>query len=398
MNENNKFQFSEIKKIYYMPLKFISILILSATMAYSQPKILLTDPEIQFEVTEMVNLMYNFNFAKSDSQFQVLKKKHPKHPLPFFLLGYSQFWRILTNENYTGYDNLFHAYMDSVIYFADKMYDEDSKNYESIFFLTAAHAFKGRRYSDLEKWVPATNSGRKALKYLNKSKEYNDFSPEFLFGEGLYNYFRQWIPENFKAFKPVMWFFAKGDKTKGIAQLKQCAENAFYTRVEAQHFLSKIYLFEEASTKDALPITKYLFETYPENPIFHRLYIRVLFQMNNHAEADRVSKEVLKRVESNKFGYTSVDGRYSSFFIAWNQQNKNRDTCKLYYEKSLKYCVLADAEEMNYCLIAYSELAKMAELDKDTAKAIYYYKKIKENSSKSNELNKKAKKFIRKND
>ncbi len=378
--------------------KSFIFLFLTISVAFSQSKILLTDPEIQYEVTEMVNLMYNFKFATSDSQYQALKKKYPKHPLPFFLLGYSQYWRILMNENYTGYDNLFHAYMDSVIYFADELYDKDNKNYEAIFFLSAANAFKGRRYSDVEKWVPATNAGRKALKYLNKSKEYNDFSPEFLFGEGLYNYFREWIPENMKAFKPVMWFFAKGNKAKGISQLKQCSENAFYTRIEAQHYLSKIYMMESESTKEALPIVKNLYETYPDNPIFHRLYGRVLFQMGNSFENEKVSKDILKQIENNKFGYSSMDGRYAAFFVGWNQQNRNKDTCKLYYEKSIKFCEDAQALNMNYCLIACSELAKMAEQDKDTSKALFYYKKIKENAKKSNDFYKNAKKYIRKNE
>lgn len=376
---------------------FFAILVLQLPVL-AQQKVLLTDPEIQFSVTEDINQMYNFNFSRADSQFQILKKKYPKHPLPYFLLGYSQYWRILTNENFKGFDPLFHAYMDSVITFSDKLYDENSKNYEAIFFLTAAHAFKGRRYSDLEKWVPATNSGRKALKYLNKSKEYNDFSPEFLFGEGLYNYFRQWIPENFKAFKPVMWFFAKGDKAKGIAQLKQCSENAFYTRVEAQHYLAKIYLFEETSYKEALPIAKYLHDLYPDNPVFHRLYARILFQMNDHYQAEKVSKTILNRVENKKYGYSVIDGRYSAFFIAWNQNARNKDTSKLYFEKSLKYCVEAEAQKMNYYHFALAELAKMANIAKDKKLAIYYYKIILDNADKKSNLYKEAKTYIKTND
>lgn len=381
-----------------MKTSTIIISIFFVTQAFSQTKMLITDHEIQFEVTEEINQMYNFKFEKADSQFQILKKKYPKHPLPYFLLGYSQFWRIMPNERVTIYDDKFYAYMDTVIRYADDLYDEDEKNYEAIFFLTAAYAFKGRRQSDLEKWVPATNSARKALKYLHRGQKFEEFSPEFLFGEGLYNYFRQWIPENFKAFKIVMMFFAKGDKVKGIEQLKKCGENAFYTRVEAQHYLAKIYLFEENKAGEALPIAKYLHETYPDNSVFHRLYSRLYFQTGNLSQAELLARTMLKRVESNKPGYEAEDGRFATFFIGWNSLNKNKDTAKYYLEKCLLFCEKASATKMNYYFYSLDELAKMADAAGDKPKAMAYRKKITENASKKNDLYKSAKKYIKEND
>lgn len=370
---------------------FVFLTVLLVNNGFSQTQMLITDPEIQFEITEEMNLMYNFKFEKADSQFQILKKKYPKHPLPYFLLGYSQFWRIIPNERNLIYDTKFYAYMDTVIQFADDLYDKDAKNYEAIFFLTAAHAFKGRRQSDLEKWVPATNSGRKALKFLHKGQKFEEFSPEFLFGEGLYNYFREWIPENLKAFKPVMWFFAKGNKKLGIEQLKKCGENAFYTRIEAQHYLAKIYLFEENRVADAMPLAKYLHETYPENSVFHRLYARLYFQNGNTSMAEQISRTLLKRVVENKTGYEAEDGRFATFFIGWNNLSKNRDTAKYYLEKSVFYCEEAKANKMNYYFYSLDELAKIEDAIGNKQKAIEYRKKILDNASKRNDLYKSSK-------
>lgn len=233
---------------------------------------LLSDPEIQFEVTEEVNQMYNFQFAKADSQFLLLRKRFPKHPLPYFLLGYSQYWRIMPNDELTIYDKKFYAYMDTVIDLAENIYKKNEKDFEAIFFLTAAYAFKGRLLSDRKMWAAAVVAGSGALKYLKISREFNDLSPEFLFGEGLFNYFAEWIPQNFKAFKPIMWFFPKGNKELGIKLLTDACNTAFYTRTEAQHYFIKIMLFEENKSADALPVIKFLRTTYPDNPVFHRLY------------------------------------------------------------------------------------------------------------------------------
>ena len=359
---------------------------------------LLTDPEIQFEITEEVNLMYNFQFAKADSQFLLLKKRFPKHPMPYFMLGYSQFWRIQPNEEVKIYDDKFYAYMDTVITLAEKMYRKDNKNFEAVFFLTAAYAFKGRLLSDRENWAGAVLAGSGALKYLKISREYNTLSPEFLFGEGLFNYFAEWIPENYKAFKPVMWFFPKGDKAQGIRLLKDACNNAFYTRTEAQHYFIKIMLFEEKKDVDALPVIKYLRTTYPDNPVFHRLYARILFNMGNYSDCEPVALDILQKVADKKTGYEAVSGRYASFFLGWIYHYKDKNNAKKYFQQSVDFSEKAGALKMNYYLYSLSALAKMAEEDKDKAKALFYYEKIKNNAGRKNEMYKQAKKYMDAND
>jgi hypothetical protein len=359
---------------------------------------LLTDPQIQYEITEEVNQMYNFQFAKADSQFQIFKKRFPKHPLPYFMLGYSQFWRIQPNEEVKIYDEPFYAYMDTVIDLAESMHKKDEKNFEAVFFLAAAYAFKGRLLSDREKWTGAVFAGSNALKYLKMSREFNDLSPEFLFGEGLYNYFAEWIPENYKAFKPVMWFFPKGNKELGIKLLKDACNNSFYTRTEAQHYFIKIMLFEEKKDLEALPTIKYLRTTYPDNPVFHRLYARILFNMGNYSECEKEALDIIAKVENGKNGYEAVCGRYASFFIAWINQSRNKEKSKEYYLKSVDYSEKANALKMNYYLYSLSALAQMAEQEKDNVKAMEYYKKIKENAGRKQEMYKKAKKYINSND
>ena len=42
-----------------------------------------------------------------------------------------------------------------------------------------------------------------------------------------------------------MALFPKGNKQLGLQQLEEVATNAFYTRVEAQYFLFRLYASEE---------------------------------------------------------------------------------------------------------------------------------------------------------
>ncbi len=159
--------------------------------------LLLNDMGLQIETTQAVNDMYNFKFKQAERQFGWLKQKYPTHPLPYFLMGLSQWWKIMPDINNERYDGRFLAYMDTSIYLADRMYQANPENAEAAFFLSAAHAFKSRLYSERKSWRKAASSGKDALDYLELNKEKKDLGPEFLFGDGLYNYYAEWVPENY---------------------------------------------------------------------------------------------------------------------------------------------------------------------------------------------------------
>jgi hypothetical protein len=57
-----------------------------------------------------------------------------------------------------------------------------------------------------------------------------------LFGQGLFNYYAVWIGEEYPWLRPVLFFFPKGNRERGIAQLRQVGQTAFYTGTEANFF------------------------------------------------------------------------------------------------------------------------------------------------------------------
>ena len=63
--------------------------------------ILINDVRIQIEATEALNDLYNFKFDKAEQQFRWFKQKYAWHPLPYFLLGLSEWWKIMPNTKKT---------------------------------------------------------------------------------------------------------------------------------------------------------------------------------------------------------------------------------------------------------------------------------------------------------
>ena len=133
---------------------------------------------------------YDFKFDKADRQFRSLRRRYPQHPMPYFLLGRSAWWKILpSNAQNTPYNRVFFAYLDTAIVKAQRLYDADQQNYEATFFLAAAYGFDARLHAERRDWRKATMSSKRSLTYLQKSRVANGLSPEFAFGEGLSNYY-----------------------------------------------------------------------------------------------------------------------------------------------------------------------------------------------------------------
>jgi tetratricopeptide (TPR) repeat protein len=193
-------------------------------------------------------------------------------------------------------------------------------------------------------------ASKQSLNYLDKSKGYEELSPEFLFGDALYNYYRDWVPENYPSLKTILWLFPKGDKSLGIKQLQEVANNAFYTRTEAQYFLMRIYSDENQPIK-AYQLCKYLHETFPDNSYFQRYYARLAFMQGRFEEVEQVSMDILDKLENRRLpGYEVTSGRYASYYLGYVYGNTYRDVekAKLYYKRAVVYSEQAKAFDSGY--------------------------------------------------
>ncbi|SMD36503.1 hypothetical protein SAMN04488029_2927 [Reichenbachiella faecimaris] len=357
--------------------------------------VLLTDTEIQIECTAGINSMYNFEFKRADSQFRWLKGKYGWHPLPYFLLGLSQWWRIVPNIQDEQYDSAMLVYMDSTILIAENIFDHGS-TVEGGFFLSAAYAFKGRLYAERHAWRKAATAGKNAMKYLDYCRDHEEFGPEILFGDALYNYYSVWIPENYPILKPIMMFFRDGDKALGLSQLREVANNAFFTRTEAQYFLMRILADEEHDKKSALFIAEYLNQTFPNNAYFQRYYARMLYTSGRYAKAENIAKSIISKIDSSYVGYEQNSGRYAAFFLG--EINSHRDEpeeAEKYYQLCVKYGNEIGAQEKGYYLYSMLNLGRYAADRGDKEEAKEKFKLVKKLSNKKARTYDLAKEYLK---
>lgn len=317
---------------------------------------LLEDKRIQIEATDAINQMYNFKFPEAEAYYLSLKQRYPDHPMPYFLMALSNWWKMLPmldNGDYTNeYESEFLGYIEEAISRGEDLIDKDKNNIEAAFFLCAAYGFKGRYYSDNKNYVKAAWAGKSALNYLSDFKGKSSLSPEFLFGESLFNYYAEWLKEEYPLLRPILGMFPKGNKQLGLNQLQECARNSFYTRVEAQCYLMRIYYNEESNSTAAFPYAEYLAKNFPDNPYFQRVYARLAFTRGNFDLCETISYDINYKVNIGMPGYDEANtGRYASAFLGRILYEKgNYEKAAFYLNKAIYYAEKSGNMNMGYSL------------------------------------------------
>ncbi|WP_207895833.1 tol-pal system protein YbgF [Hymenobacter gummosus] len=350
---------------------------------------LLLDADIRLELEGAIDNLYNFKHDKAQRQFRSLRRRYPEHPMPYFLLGLAQWWQMVPSQlRTTAHDRPFLAYMDTVISKAEHLYEQDNRNYEACFFLSAAYGFDARLNAQRNNWRRATVSSKRALDFLGKSQEANGLSPEFLFGQGLLNYYAPWIADNYPLLRPVLLFFPKGNRQLGLQQLRSVAANGFYTAPETQYFLLQILYYEEHRPQDALPLARTLAARYPDNAYFQRFYAKLCFEQGQPRECERVSRDILDKINRGLPGYEAVSGRYASFFLACLQQYRYKDAAQAreLYQRCLVFAETSGDTQGGYYLSAHWQLAKLAQQQQDWPAATRYFALVREQAEPESEM------------
>jgi hypothetical protein len=361
---------------------------------------LLLDKDIQLELDGAVQNLYNFKFNKADKQFHSLKRRYPQHPMAYFLLGLSTWWRMMPNNvTDTRYDKLFLAYLDTAQTKGEALYKSDAHNYEACFFLAAAYGFEARLHSERHNWRKATVASRRALVYLEKSQEANGLSSEFLFGEGLFNYYAVWISEEYKWLRPVLFFFPKGNRERGLAQLRQVGRTAFYTGTEANFFLVTILNSDrEKKSAEAYTLARQLATQFPDNSRFQLDYAKLCFKLGKFEESEAASLSVLRKYAAGQVGYEAYSGRAATYIMGYLMQYKYHDLsqAKDYYQRCIAYSEQAGMAKQGYYIFAEAGLARLALQNSDHATARRYYRAVLEQSDNGEDEYLEARDWLRK--
>ncbi len=354
-----------------MKIKLIIIFFLISVSLKSQT----LDERIETGIKQI----YNIEFEVAEKTFRSILTDYPENPAGRFFLAMVDWWKILLDIDNESYDQLFFQKIEDVIFHCDKILEKDKRNIDALFFKGGAIGFRGRLRALRDSWLKAADDGREALPIVEYASKLDPTNLDVQLGFGIYNYYAAVIPEQYPFIKPLMIFFPKGDKEKGISQLKETALKGKYAKFESQYFLMTLYFNYENNFEEAYKYAANLTSLFPKNPSFQRWLGRIYARLGNWKNADSVFSNYLQKADSGFYGFNFPFGlRESNYYVAVHLKNEQLlDSSKYHFQKCIEISEKIDKDEdSGFKINSTIYLAQIAEEKKDIKSSIDYYRKV----------------------
>lgn len=325
-----------------------------------------------------VDFIYSLQFDSAKSEFNQLIKIKPDHPTGHFFLAMVEWWKILIDLNNKDNDEYFYSLLEKVINICDKKLNSNQDDVTALFFKGGAIGFRGRLRVHREEWLLAANDGRLAIPIVHRAYKIEPNNVDILLGMGIYNYYRDVIPEEYPFVKPFVLFFPSGDKVLGIQQLRQASEKARYANIEATYFLIQILSNYEKQYSQALPLALNLYQRYPSNPVFHRYAGRLYSTLGKWDDMQKIYAEVIERSLASQIGYNESALREAYFYLGLYGMNFSKlDSALQYFYKCDELSRALDVgEQSGFMVISNLRIGMIYDIQNKREFAVKQYNKV----------------------
>lgn len=361
-----------MKNIFYL----FTLLLLSYQFADAQWVI---NDRVSDSITvKGINYIYNLEFESAEKEFTVLINREPDEPAGYFFYAMVDWWRIMLDYDNPGYDEGFKNKLKKVIDICDARLEKDEFDIVALFFKCGSIGFRGRLFSHRDSWLKAADDGRLAYPILMKAYKLAPNNYDILLGIGIYDYFAEVIPEQYPILKPVMLFFPKGNKLRGIDELRIAADKAHYANTESAYFLLQVYLNYENNPYPALELALRLYNKYPDNSVFHRYLGRTYVKLGKWVDVERTFNDIMQRYYNRKRGYSNLVAREAEYYLGlFNFYNNNLDLALKHFYKCDELSRGLDKKKISgFMVMANLRVGNIYDLQNKRNYAIEQYKKI----------------------
>ncbi|MEM9895169.1 MAG: hypothetical protein AAF789_02255 [Bacteroidota bacterium] len=307
-------------------LYFISIISLSIRLQAQ----VFDDKELQDRLWDCAFHIYNSERDSSFLKLAKVEREIPNHPAIPLMKAMAILWSsipIISNDDF----QRFESFLRKAIEFAE-LNEKDMTDPEMVFFAMGAHGLLAEYYADKGWYLKAAGEANEAYALIKKGFVFVEQHKEFLLTTGLYNYFREKYPEQYPIYKPLLWFFRDGNKEKGLQQLVEAANESLFIEVEANVYLSYIFLRYEFKPKKAQEYLLDLCERYPGNLYAKAKYLE---SIANPEDFSKASLSELNELANNTSPYYQLAG-YTFLGYRAEVMEENHFEAERLYTRALK--------------------------------------------------------------
>ena len=324
----------------------------------SSPK----DKEIEDMAIKGLDKSYNFKWNDAEQLFEKIAVKFPQDPSGYHYLASIYLWYYLSSKEKDDYENFF-KYSDLAIEKGNDLIEKDPENKDLLYIIGDDYTFRAIVYSIAEHYLDAAWATKKSESYLNKVIEIDSTYYDAYLGLGLYNFAIGQIPSAFKWALSIEGI--DGDKSLGIKYIRKCAKNGYFSKIDAQYYLSQILAEVLFDYNNAEKYLKNLIQRYPNNLIFNYSYASLEIKMHNLDQAQKILEKIVT-VDSSKF----IQLVSLSNFLLGDIYYKKND-----FKPAIDYYLtfLSTTPDNDYTGIAAYRLGISSEITGDTVSAKKYF-------------------------
>lgn len=350
-------------------LRIVLLLLLISSAASAQNK---DDMRLQ-----ILRQIYSCSFDSAKKSVDVYTATFPKEPQGYFLAVLNEWWMINVDRKNPDLDESLNDKAEKCIDFCDAILDNNPRNVDALIYKGASLGYRGLTKSLRENWLSAADDGRQALNLLDEALEISPANKEALLGVGIYNYFAEYIPERYTFLKPLMLIFPKGDKVKGITQIKE-AESSKIAAYEAKYIIAYFNMQYERNFPESEKYSRELFTLFPTNPVFEKMLCSSLSGSGKYIEALDAWMSVRNKHNDKINGYQYEPVlREADYYISLSLLKLQRlDEIETYLDECERLSEKIDTEDTSFKVYTYLMQGMKNDMKGDRKKAVYYYEKV----------------------
>jgi len=278
-----------------------------------------------------VELTLNMRFEQAIALFDSIIQEYPQDPAGYFLKSAVYFWMYTQDVRMADVGNLFETISKKGIDVAETRLEENGNDLDAKFYLGAIYGNLGRYYIMNSSWLKAYWYGSEGKDLLEEIVEsHPDYYNAYL-GLGIYHYYADILPGVIKVLSYILGI--KGDKQKGLRELKLAINKGTFVKSEAQFFLAMTYMYFEYNYLKARNLWAELGKGHPDNTFFILSQARCEMYMNNYLTALRLYKKVLKK-KDDRLKFALNRAHYFAGEIYFKMNNFHQ--AAYHYEQAVK--------------------------------------------------------------
>lgn len=351
----------------------IHILLIILTLSFST---VFSQSKDERRIT-ILRYIYSCNFDSAQTNIASYISSYPKEPQGYFLNVLSDWWKINVDRKNPSLDEALKDKVNICIDFCDAILDNNSKDVDALIYKGASLGYRGLSKSLRENWLSAADDGRQALNLLAEALEISPKNKEALLGVGIYNYFAEYIPERYTFLKPLMLIFPKGDKVKGIEQIKE-AETSKLAAYESKYIMAFFNMQYERNFIESEKYSKELNTLFPSNPVFEKMLYNCYSGSGRYTEALEGWLKVRNKNLAKETGYQYESVlREADYYISLSLLKLGRiEELEMYINECESLSEKIDTEDTSFKIYTYLMQGMKNDLLGNRSKAIDYYKKV----------------------